>query len=134
MAWDRLKWRREYYAKNKARIRALNLATYYRHRNKRLKKHKEWEQSAVGKEWKRRWAEKNRESERERYRRSYETHKAAKRKDARERAMRHNKTLSDGYVRGVLSHGTTLKRSDWPKVVVETKRAELTLRRWLRDN
>lgn len=53
---------------------------------------------------------------------------------ARRRAQEQRDTLSDQYVRYVLSAHSTLRGVDMPSELVELKRAELKLRRYLRDH
>ena len=52
---------------------------------------------------------------------------------ARDRARKAREELSEGYVRGLLSRGAHTKPDQWPAILVDTKRAELRLKRALRD-
>ena len=77
------------------------------------------------------WREENRDYWSEHYGPKYY---AAHLDAMREKNRRCARELTDGYVRRSLAQGCSIPAKNFAKSLVEVKRVEIQLRRWLRDN
>lgn len=138
------KYKAEWYQRNKARILAHRKGNpevqayyraYYAKNKARLKEmRKRWRITVRPKEYFKEWRRRNRSDYLAKGRARYASnpHKYCLASSLRHQLGRDE--LRDCYVRKILSFRTCIKPSEWPADLVELKRAQLKLHRYVKTN
>jgi hypothetical protein len=80
-----------------------------------------------------RWRKENPEKARKYDQEWFAKHREKQRERCRINSAKHRKTLSNAYVRSLLAHRSFLSAADIPQELIEAKRAEIKIKRYLRE-